>query len=146
MTEGAPGQTPGAYPSRGAFAASEVLPELAKVVAERNRLQAEWLQAKREAVNKGAEAKVIRANIIVNLRVWGTELTGGVPIKTSAERQEWANADSDWQRLDLEADLAAAVATATRMAYDTADEHMQALRSALGMERDENKWQQGQPK
>lgn len=137
---------PGWTPTRGAFATSEVLPELGRIVAERNRLQREWLAAKTEAVNKAAEAKRLRANLIVNLRVWGTELTGGVAIKTSAERQEWADADADWQQLDLEASLAAAVATATRMAYDTADEHMQALRSALGMERDENKWQQGAPR
>lgn len=133
------GSVPPALPQRGTFATSEVLPLIQRATGEVTRLREEWRALRDAAAEAKSLAKVTRANLIVNLRVWGNEGTGGIAIKTSAERNEWADADPEVQRTELAADLAQTAAMNARAAYDTAEEYFQSLRSMLAMERDDNK-------
>ena len=71
--------------------------------------RAEWQRLRIEANNAKAVAKQTRANLVVRLRVFGNDGTGGIPIKTSAERLEWADADPEVQQAELNADLAQTV-------------------------------------
>jgi len=93
-----------------------------------------------------AKARKVRADLIVYLRVWGTEETGGLPIKTSAERNEWADADADVQQAELEADLAQTVQMSSRAAWEEAQAYFGTLQTMLGMERDEFKFERGGPR
>lgn len=99
----------------------------------------EWKRLREEADRAKAKAKKIRADLIVTLRVWGAEDTGNVPIKTSAERNEWADADADVQQAELEADLAQTVQMTAREAYNDAQSQFAVLQSMLAIERDEMK-------
>lgn len=123
-------------PSGGVFAVSEVVPQIIAAHAEAERLRAEWAEARRRQDDAVANAKRTRANLIVRLRVFGNEGTNGLPIKTSAERNEWADADVDVQQAELDADLAKSLAQTTREAYNLARSQFDMLRTALGMERD----------
>jgi capsule polysaccharide export protein KpsE/RkpR len=129
---------PVGLPTQGVFASSEVLPLIAgasRALAER---RSEWLEL-REAANRAkSRAKSIRANLIVNLRTWGNDVTGQ-QIKTSAERNEWADADADVQLAELEADLAQTAAMAAYESYQDAQAEFSAFQSLLGIERDELK-------
>lgn len=134
--QGAPGGVP--LPQRGVFATSEVLPLLRQAADRMNELGAEWKRLREAADAAKAEAKRKRANLIVELRTWGNDVTGQ-PIKTSAERQEWADADGDVQQAELEADLAQTVQMTAREAYHDAQGYFDVLRSMLAVERDEMK-------
>lgn len=133
-----------ALPQRGVFATSEILPMISQAAAEMNRRRQEWEELRTAADNAKAEAKRVRANLIVTLRTWGNDVTGQ-PIKTSAERQEWADADADVQRLELEADLAQTVQMTARQAYDDAQSYFSTLSGLLAIERDEMKREHGGP-
>lgn len=134
----------GALPVRGAFATSEVLP-LLKVASETmRRLGDEWRGLRENADRLKAEAKRVRANLIVELRVFGNDGTNGVPIKTSAERNEWADADAAVQAAELAADLAQTVQMAAREAYHDAQGYYETLRQMASVERDEWKREHGQ--
>lgn len=138
-------QSPATVPMRGVFATSEVLPLMQQASAEMTRLRNERKQLRDAAANAKAEAKRIRANLIVNLRVWGNEDIGGVPIKTSAERNEWADADSEVQAAELQADLAQTAAMHAGDALDHAEEYFRSLSGMLAIERDENRAERGAP-
>lgn len=123
-------------PQRGAFAVSEVLPKMRDASMKMDRTRTEW-QVAREASNQAkAHAKKVRADLIVRLRAFGNQTTG-VPIKTSAERQEWADADPTVQQAELDADLAQTLAMVAHAAFEQAVEEFGVLRTMLGMERDQ---------
>lgn len=135
-----PGPTSGAtivLPTRGSFAASEVLPMIQRAAAEMHARGGEWRRLREEADQKRAEAKRIRAGMILTLRVWGAEQTGNIPIKTSAERVEWANGDPAVQQADLEADLAQTVSMYARENYNDAQSFFNTLQSLQAIERDD---------
>jgi hypothetical protein len=134
-----PSQGVGRLPSRGSFAVSEVLPLIQQASAEVRGKGDEWRALREESDRKRAHAKQVRANLIVRLRVWGNEGTGDNPIKTSAERQEWASADPEVQQAELDADLAQTVQMAAREAYADAQGRFEVLRSMLAIERDDAK-------
>lgn len=134
----------GSLPQRGVFATSEVLPMISAAAARMSEAGANWRELREEADRKRDHAKRVRANLIVSLRTWGNDVTGQ-PIKTSAERQEWANADADVQQAELEADLAQTVQMAAREAYNDAQGAFDILRSMLAIERDENRAERGAP-
>lgn len=123
-------------PQGGAFALSETMPMIQQAAALMEEARQEWLKLRTEADQKKAHAKKVRADLIVQLRVFGNEMTGDRPIKTSAERNEWANADGDVQQAELEADLAQTVQMAARESYDDKQGQFDALRSALSMEKE----------
>lgn len=142
MAQGGPvfrpdGGPPAGPPQRGAFAVSEVLPLQARASATLRDARQTWEDRRREANEAKAHAKQVRANLIVRLRVWGNDSTDSVPIKTSAERQEWADADPEVQEAELAADIAQTVAMAAHGAYQQALEEFGMLRTMLGMERDQ---------
>lgn len=138
-------QPPGLHvPQRGAFATSEVLPLVQQASGQLRRARDEWRAARDAASNAKALAKKTRADLIVTLRTWGNDVTGE-PIKTSAERNEWADADADVQQRELEADLAQTVAMTAGAALKQAEEEFGMLRSALGIERDEMAAERGGP-
>lgn len=131
-----PAPPPGGPPSRGVFAVSEVLPKMREASARMDRTREAWLEARTTANESKARAKKVRADLIVTLRAFGNDTTG-VPIKTSAERQEWADADPDVQQAELEADLAQTIAMTAAAAFDQAKEEFGVLRTMLGIERDQ---------
>lgn len=132
-------------PRRGAFAMSETVP-LIQEWAERMRTSREaWETARLDANEKKAYAKKVRADLIVRLRVFGHEATGGVQIKTSAERNEWADADATVQQAELEADLAQTVQMSAREAYEETARVFDTLRSMLAVERDDMKREHNAP-
>lgn len=147
MTMGPPpgASTPGgvALPQRGAFAVSEVVPIVQQAAAEMRRLRSEWLTLREARDYAKAEAKKTRANLMVHLRVWGNDDTGRVAIKTAVERNEWADADPEVQRTELDADLAQSAAMNAHAAWVEAQAYFQTLQSMLGMERDQLKWERG---
>lgn len=123
-------------PQRGAFATSEVLPLIQQASLAVDEARQEWTKL-REAANRAeAHAKKTRADFLIKLRVFGNVELGGIPIKTSAERNEWANADSDVQQAELEAALAQTVQMSAKEAHELAQSKFDALRSALSMEKD----------
>jgi hypothetical protein len=134
---------PPAIPRSGAFATSEVLPILQQASAEMRARRREWQEARTAANEAKAHARKVRADLIVYLRVWGTEETGGIPIKTSAERNEWADADANVQQAELEADLAQTVQMSARAAWEEAQAYFNTIQTMLGMERDEFKFERG---
>jgi len=136
--------TPGgvALPQRGVFATSEIIPMLQQASRVMHELGADWRRLREEADEKKAAAKRVRANLIVDLRTWGNEVTGQ-PIKTSAERNEWADADANVQQAELEADLAQTVQMAAREAYKDAQGYFETLRNLMSIERDEMKREHG---
>ena len=146
MPPGSPGQAPGGLtlPQRGVFATSEVVPLIQLAAQEMNRRNAEWKRLRETADHLKSEAKRIRANLIVDLRTWGNDVTGQ-PIKTSAERNEWADADAEVQAAELAADLAQTVQMAARGAYDDAQGYFEVLRSMMAVERDEMKREHSGP-
>lgn len=129
----------GLLPQSGAFAMSEVLPLMQRASHELTRLRDERKRLRDAAAEAKALAKKTRADLIVNLRVWGNDGTNGAPIKTSAERNEWADADADVQRTELLADLAQAAAINAGDALDHAEEYFSSLQGMLAIERDEMK-------
>lgn len=140
-----PGPPPGGLPQSGAFAMSEVLPLMQRASHELTRLRGERKLARDRAAEAKALAKKTRADLIVHLRVWGNEATGDIPIKTSAERNEWADADANVQQTELEADLAQAAAINAGDALDHAEEYFSSLQGMLAIERDEMKAERGIP-
>lgn len=136
--------TPGgvALPQRGVFATSEIIPMLQQASQVMHELGADWRRLREEADEKKATAKRVRANLIVDLRTWGNEVTGQ-PIKTSAERNEWADADANVQQAELDADLAQTVQMAAREAYKDAQGYFETLRNLMSIERDEMKREHG---
>lgn len=141
-SQGTPGGV--ALPQRGVFATSEVLPLLREAAERMSQLGEDWQRLRQEADDKKARAKAVRANLIVSLRTWGNDVTGQ-PIKTSAERQEWADADADVQQAELEADLAQTVQMHAREVYHDAQGYFDVLRQMLAVERDEQKREYGAP-
>lgn len=136
MERGA-GMSPGsAVPSGGVFAISEVLPLQAQASRVLNERRQTWRELRDAAAEAKALAKKTRADLVVYLRVWGVEATGGVPMKTSVERQEWADASEEVQQAELEADLAQSAAMDARAALDHAEEYFKSLTTMLGIERD----------
>lgn len=130
-------------PQGGAFAVSEVLPLLRAARDKMDAARTAWEVARTTANEAKAHARKTRADLIVRLRVYGNDDVG-VPIRTSAERNEWADADADVQQTELAADLAQTVAMAARAAFDTAVEEFGILRTMLGMERDQFKADRGE--
>ena len=130
---------PGGVPVGGVFAISEVLPLMRDASRQLDAARIRWRDARDAAAQAKADAKRTRANLIVQLRVWGNEGTGGLPIKTSAERQEWADADQAVQQSELAADLAQTNAMNERAVLDAAEEHFRALTGMLAIERDQLK-------
>ncbi len=125
----------GRVPSRGAFASSEVIPLVQAAARRKAEAHTEYSAAAERAATAKATARKVRADLIVRLRVFGNDDVG-VPIKTSVERNEWADADPSVQSAEREADLAAILARSARMAWEDADSEFQVLRTLLGMERD----------
>lgn len=130
---------PPSLPGGGVFAASEVVPLLAAAKREVDSRIAEWQRLREDANEKKARAKKVRADYLVSLRVWGILETGGIPIKTAVERNEWADANPDIQQAELEADLAQTVQMAAKESLDIAASHYETLRQALAVERDDLK-------
>lgn len=124
-------------PSNGVFAVSELVPLVRQARDEMWARREEWLKLRTAADEAKALAKKTRADLVVYLRVWGLEATGGIPIKTSVERNEWSSADPDVQRTELAADLAQTVQMAAREAYNDAQAFFATLQSFAGMERDQ---------
>lgn len=140
MTMVPPVPPPGApppMPTRGAFAVSEVVPLISQASNAKAAAHAAYVTAAQRAADTKAAARKVRADLIVRLRAFGNDTTG-VAIKTSAERNEWADADPTVQQAELEADLALEAKRSARMAWEDADAQFQVLRTMLGMERDEN--------
>lgn len=131
-------------PQGGVFATSEVLPIMQQASRQLNELREERHRLRDVAAEAKALAKKTRADLIVTLRVWGNESTG-VPIKTSAERNEWADADAEVQRTELAADLAQAAAINAGDALTHAQEFFSSLQGMLAIERDEMKAERGGP-
>lgn len=132
-------QAPGGVPSGGVFAISEVLPLMRDASRQLDLARERWKAARDDAAQSKADAKRTRANLIVQLRVWGNEGNGGRPITTSVERQEWADADESVQAAELAADLAQSNAMNERAVLDAAEEHFRALTGMLAIERDQLK-------
>jgi len=126
-------------PGGGVFAVSEVLPIMAAASRELEQRRQERKRLRDEAAEAKALARKTRANLIVHLRVWGNEGTGGIPIKTSAERQEWADADPEVQRTELAADLAQTAAINAGDALEDAQAYFSSLSTMLATERDSMK-------
>lgn len=133
-------------PQRGAFAMSEVLPLMKDASLKLAEARQERKELRDRAALAKAAAKAVRANLIVHLRVWGNGGTGGVPIKTSAERNEWADADADVQQAELDADLAQAAAINAGDALKHAEEYFSSLQGMLAIERDEWKAERSIPR
>lgn len=133
----APGIQPGALPRSGSFASSEVLPLIQQASHRLSELRREWRELRDQAARDKAEAKRIRAGLMVRLRVFGNEQTSGHPMKTAVERNEWADAEPAVQDSELAADLAQAASMDARAALDHAEEYFGTLRSMLGIERDD---------
>lgn len=131
-----------ALPRSGVFAVSEVLPLLAAASRRMNELGDDWRKLRLAADEAKAKAKRVRADLIVELRTWGNDVTGQ-PIKTSAERNEWADADADVQQAELEADLAQTVQMHAREVYHDAQGYFETLRQLASVERDEWKREHG---
>lgn len=135
-----PGSSPGGgglVPQGGVFAVSEVLPIIIQARREVDRLRGERREARERAAQAKAKARKTRADLIVTLRVWGNGETSGIPMKTSAERQEWADASPEVQQAELEADLAQTLAINAGDAYADAQAHFATLQTLAGMERDQ---------
>lgn len=124
-------------PTRGSFAASEVLPMIQRAAVEMRARGDEWRNLRQEADEKRAKAKNLRANLVLTLRIWGAEDTGNIPIKTSAERQEWASGDAGVQDAELAADIAQTVQMAARESYNDAQSFFSTLQSLQAIERDD---------
>lgn len=122
-------------PHQGAFAISEVLPIMQHHAAELRRLRGERKRLRDEAAVAKANARRVRANLVAYLRTFGNDVTGA-PIKTSAERQEWADADADVQQAELDADLAQAAAINAGDALADQQAIFATLQTMLGVERD----------
>lgn len=137
MQQQAPGTQPGALPRSGSFAMSEVLPLIQRASRELTELRNEWRRLRDAAAQAKADAKRIRAGLMVRLRVFGNDDTNGAPMKTAVERGEWADADSNVQNAELAADLAQSASMDARAALDHAEEYFGTLRSMLGIERDD---------
>jgi len=133
----------GTTPRGGVFAISEVVPIVQQAAGEMRRLREEWVQLRNARDEAKAHAKKVRADLIVTLRVWGNDENGGMPMKTSVERNEWADADANVQQAELEADLAQTAAMNAHAAWSEAQAYFQTLQSMLGMERDQLKWERG---
>lgn len=132
-------------PQRGAFALSETVPLIREWADKMHQSRRAWENARLDANAKKARAKKVRADLIVRLRVFGHENTGGVAIKTSAERNEWADADGDVQQAELDADLAQTVQMSAREAYEETARVFDTLRSMLAVERDDMKREHNAP-
>lgn len=130
-------------PQRGVFATSEIVPLISSAGQEMRSARSDWLELRKAADQAKSDAKRVRAALIIELRVWGAEATGQVPIKTSAERNEWADADPKVQQAELDADLAQTVQMAAREAYNDAQARYGVLQSMLAIERDEMKREHG---
>ena len=126
----------GGVPHGGVFAVSEVLPVIVQARQHLDTLRTERREARERAAQAKAHARKVRANLIVHLRVWGNDGTSGLPIKTSAERQEWADADPEVQQAELDADLAQTLAIAAGDALTDAQAYFATLQTLAGMERD----------
>ena len=126
-------------PSSGVFAQSEVMVAIRQARDEMWRTRSAWIEARTAKDEAKAHARKTRADLIVRLRVFGNEGTDGVPIKTSAERNEWADADAAVQRAELDADLAQTLAMTAYEAYQDAQALFQTLQGILGIERDDMK-------
>lgn len=134
-----PGMPPmpgGGLPRGGVFAVSEVLPIMAAASRQLEHLRAERKRLRDEAAEARALARKTRANLIVELRVWGNEGSSGLPITTSVERNEWADADPDVQRTELAADLAQTAAMNAGDALTDAQAYFSSLSTMLATERD----------
>ena len=139
---GFPGQqqAPGVIanlPTRGAFAMSETLPLVQEWAQKMNRARDAWEAARIAANEARAEAKKIRANEVIKLRVFGNDGTGGIQIKSSAERNEWADADPDVQRAELDADLKQTIQMVAKEAYEEAARVFDTIRSMMAVERED---------
>lgn len=133
----APGNQPGAapVPRGGVFAISEVMPLIQRAAADLADKRAAWQDARNAKDEAHAKARKVRADLMVTLRILGNDQTG-VPIKTAAERNEWADADPTVQQAELDRDVAQTAAMATYEAYQDAQSSFSLLQSYLGMERD----------
>jgi hypothetical protein len=124
-------------PSGGVFAQSEVMRTIREARNEMWQRKEAWLELRTAKDHAKAKAKKTRADLMVRLRVFGNDATDGVPMKTAVERNEWADADADVQRAELEADLAQTVAMASYEAYQDAQALFATLQTVLGIERDD---------
>lgn len=130
-----PAQQQVRLPQQGAFAISEVLPIMQHHAAELRRLRDERKRLRDAAAQAKANARRVRANLVAYLRTFGNDVTGA-PIKTSAERQEWADADAEVQQAELDADLAQAAAINAGDALADQQAIFATLQTMLGVERD----------
>lgn len=126
-------------PQRGSFSISETLPMLQEWRVKMDEARKVWEIARNEANEKKALAKKTRADLIIKLRVLGNESTGNIAIKTSAERNEWADADPDVQATELAADLAQTTQMVAREAYEEVTKIFETVRSLLTVEREDLK-------
>lgn len=133
----APGIQPGAapVPQGGVFAISEVMPYIQRAAADLATKRSAWQDARAEKDEAHALARKTRADLMVTLRILGNDETG-VPIKTNAERNEWADADPAVQAAELARDVAQSKAMGAYEAYQDAQASFALLQSYLGMERD----------
>lgn len=133
----APGIQPGVVPvpQGGVFAISEVLPLIQRAAADLADKRQAWVDARNDKDEAHAKARKARADLMVTLRILGNDETG-VPIKTNAERNEWADADPTVQAAELDRDVAQTKAMAAYEAYQDAQASFSLLQSYLGMERD----------
>lgn len=138
---GNPGGLP--LPQQGVFATSEILPMLAQATRRLSQLSEDWKAARENANRLEALAKKVRADTMIELRVFGSERTGSIPIKTAAERNEWADADERVQQARLEADLAQTVQMHAREVYHDAQGYYSTLQQLASVERDEWKREHG---
>lgn len=126
-------------PSGGVFAQSEAMVAIKAARDEMWRCRTEWIECRDRRDHTKAEARKVRANLLVRLRVFGNEATNDLPMKTAVERNEWADADADVQRAELEMDLAQSAAMSAFQAYQDAQALFGTLQGILGIERDEIK-------
>jgi len=123
-------------PTQGQFAVSQVLPLMRQTITECDARRAEWRRLADLAAEAKAQAKKIRADTMIQLRLFGAPAGGG-PIKTNAERNEWADGNLDVQAAEQAADLAAVEARAARESYEDAQRFYTSLMTLAAMERDE---------
>lgn len=126
-------------PTGGVFAQSEVMVSIRQAAQEMQRTRAEWIERRSAKDHAKAHARKTRADLMVRLRVFGNEATDDAPMRTAVERNEWADADADVQRAELDMDLAQSLAMTAYEAYQDAQALFGTLQGILGIERDDLK-------
>lgn len=124
-------------PQRGAFAMSETLPLVQEWATKMHAARTEWERLRIAENEAKAEAKRVRANLMITLRVFGNEATGGIQMKHATERNEWADADANVQAAELAAALAQTAQMVAKEAYEEAARVFDTIRSMMAVERED---------